>query len=164
MNANRGFTLEQGDFEYQRASTNGRTQEKILVKQAQSGSEMPKFGVRNARQEANKEIRKPRRIRRFTEECRGDVQTLTGQIYKKRSMPSLRPKRRNHEGLNLITNNFKRSDQLVALLIFYVYFHLKNIIFTATIAGRINDALKTQVFNSRLSRNNKQSFLYLCVE
>ncbi|MCM4152862.1 ribosome recycling factor [Arenibacter sp. N53] len=84
MNANLGFNpMNNGDFVIINVPPLTEERRRDLVKQAKAEAEDAKIGVRNARQEANKEIRGLDVSEDLQKNAEGDVQTLTDKYIKK---------------------------------------------------------------------------------
>ncbi|GGW29978.1 ribosome recycling factor [Arenibacter certesii] len=84
MNANLGFNpMNNGDFVIINVPPLTEERRKDLVKQAKAEAEEAKIGVRNARQEANKEIRNLDVSEDLLKTAENDVQTLTDKYIKK---------------------------------------------------------------------------------
>jgi len=84
MNANLGFNpMNNGDFVIINVPPLTEERRKDLAKQAKAEAEDAKIGVRNARQEANKEIRGLEVSEDLQKNAEGDVQVLTDKYIKK---------------------------------------------------------------------------------
>ncbi|MCK0190607.1 ribosome recycling factor [Arenibacter sp. F20364] len=84
MNANLGFNpMNNGDFVIINVPPLTEERRRDLVKQAKAEAEDAKIGVRNARQEANKEIRGLEVSEDLQKNAEADVQTLTDKYIKK---------------------------------------------------------------------------------
>ncbi|SMG06574.1 ribosome recycling factor [Arenibacter troitsensis] len=84
MNANLGFNpMNNGDFVIINVPPLTEERRKDLVKQAKAEAEDAKIGVRNARQEANKEIRSLEVSEDLQKNAEADVQALTDKYIKK---------------------------------------------------------------------------------
>ncbi|MCM4173865.1 ribosome recycling factor [Arenibacter sp. TNZ] len=84
MNANLGFNpMNNGDFVIINVPPLTEERRRDLVKQAKAEAEDAKIGVRNARQEANKEIRNLDVSEDLQKNAEGDVQTLTDKYIRK---------------------------------------------------------------------------------
>ena len=84
MNANLGFNpMNNGDFVIINVPPLTEERRRDLVKQAKAEAEDAKIGVRNARQEANKEIRGLEVSEDLQKNAEGDVQALTDKYIRK---------------------------------------------------------------------------------
>lgn len=84
MNANLGFNpMNNGDFVIINVPPLTEERRKDLVKQAKAEAEDAKIGVRNARQEANKEVRALEVSEDLQKNAEADVQALTDKYIKK---------------------------------------------------------------------------------
>jgi ribosome recycling factor len=84
MNANLGFNpMNNGDFVIINVPPLTEERRRDLVKQAKAEAEDAKIGVRNARQEANKEIRGLETSEDLQKNAEADVQALTDKYIKK---------------------------------------------------------------------------------
>src|SRR5690606_34568732 len=84
MNANLGFNpMNNGDFVIINVPPLTEERRRDLVKQAKAEAEDAKIGVRNARQEANKEIRGLEVSEDLQKNAEADVQALTDKYIKK---------------------------------------------------------------------------------
>ncbi|MDX1767633.1 MAG: ribosome recycling factor [Arenibacter troitsensis] len=84
MNANLGFNpMNNGDFVIINVPPLTEERRRDLVKQAKAEAEDAKIGVRNARQEANKEIRSLEVSEDLQKNAEADVQALTDKYIKK---------------------------------------------------------------------------------
>ncbi|MDO6603650.1 ribosome recycling factor [Arenibacter palladensis] len=84
MNANLGFNpMNNGDFVIINVPPLTEERRRDLVKQAKAEAEDAKIGVRNARQEANKEVRSLEVSEDLQKNAEADVQALTDKYIKK---------------------------------------------------------------------------------
>jgi ribosome recycling factor len=84
MNANLGFNpMNNGDFVIINVPPLTEERRRDLVKQAKAEAEDAKIGVRNARQEANKEVRSLDVSEDLLKNAEADVQALTDKYIKK---------------------------------------------------------------------------------
>ena len=84
MNANLGFNpMNNGDFVIINVPPLTEERRRDLVKQARAEAEDAKIGVRNARQEANKEVRSLDVSEDLQKNAEADVQALTDKYIKK---------------------------------------------------------------------------------
>ena len=84
MNANLGFNpMNNGDFVIINVPPLTEERRKDLVKQAKAEAEEAKIGIRNSRQEANKDIRNLDVSEDLQKGAENDVQTLTDKYIKK---------------------------------------------------------------------------------
>ncbi|MDL5514042.1 ribosome recycling factor [Arenibacter sp. M-2] len=84
MNANLGFNpMNNGDFVIINVPPLTEERRRDLVKQAKAEAEDAKIGVRNARQEANKEVRALEVSEDLQKNAEADVQALTDKYIKK---------------------------------------------------------------------------------
>jgi len=84
MNANLGFNpMNNGDFVIINVPPLTEERRKDLVKQAKAEAEDAKIGVRNARQDANKEVRSLEVSEDLQKNAEADVQALTDKYIKK---------------------------------------------------------------------------------
>ncbi|MBD3662026.1 MAG: ribosome recycling factor [Arenibacter algicola] len=84
MNANLGFNpMNNGDFVIINVPPLTEERRRDLVKQAKAEAEDAKIGVRNARQEANKEVRSLDVSEDLQKNAEADVQALTDKYIKK---------------------------------------------------------------------------------
>ena len=84
MNANLGFNpMNNGDFVIINVPPLTEERRRDLVKQAKAEAEDAKIGVRNARQEANKEVRSLEVSEDLQKSAEADVQALTDKYIKK---------------------------------------------------------------------------------
>ncbi len=84
MNANLGFNpMNNGDYVIINVPPLTEERRRDLVKQAKAEAEDAKIGVRNARQEANKEIRGLEASEDLQKNAEADVQALTDKYIKK---------------------------------------------------------------------------------
>ncbi|MCK0146045.1 ribosome recycling factor [Arenibacter sp. F26102] len=84
MNANLGFNpMNNGDFVIINVPPLTEERRRDLVKQAKAEAEDAKIGVRNARQEANKEIRGLEVSEDLQKNAEGDIQALTDKYIRK---------------------------------------------------------------------------------
>lgn len=84
MNSNLGFNpMNNGDYVIINVPPLTEERRRDLVKQAKSEAEDAKIGIRNSRQEANKEIRGLEISEDLKKSAEADVQTLTDRFIKK---------------------------------------------------------------------------------
>jgi len=84
MNANLGFNpMNNGDFVIINVPPLTEERRRDLVKQAKAEAEDAKIGVRNARQEANKEVRNLEVSEDLQKNAEADIQALTDKYIKK---------------------------------------------------------------------------------